>query len=114
MKYAPYSLLLLMSVPICLLGVLLVWPPKEAPSVETPVKFYSHRASIADTVDDDIHDARVMTVNGEPSASVLPLPYRQVKGYLRPGVGTCSRPTDCSPSISFANSLSSLSGVMPS
>ncbi|MEP4547452.1 MAG: hypothetical protein ABJ000_14840 [Saccharospirillum sp.] len=76
MKYAPYSLLLLMSVPIGLLVMLLVWPPKETPSVETPRKFYSHHASIADTVDDDIHDSSSMTVKGEPGASGLSLPYR--------------------------------------
>ena len=76
MKYTPYSLLLLMSVPVCLMGILLVWPPKEAPSVEVPGKLYIYHAGITHTVDSGIHDNGSMAVKGEPGASDVPVPYR--------------------------------------
>ena len=76
MKYAPYSLLWLVSVPVCLLGIMLLWPLKEAPSVEAPGKFYIIHAGIPHTVDSGIHDTSSMAVKGEPGASDVSPPYR--------------------------------------
>lgn len=76
MNYPPYSLIVLMGVPIGLLGVFLVWPLKDAPLVDRPGLFDIHPANIVDAADDGIYNNRSMILTEECVAGVFSLPNR--------------------------------------